>query len=318
VVTNLGQRGERVAVVAGVAREALAQAGGVVALAAAAALEAVLVRGDALGGVAGVLAHTGLQAEAVQLGRAAGAALVALHLEEVLSALHGVAGEGHLDFHGLAVLSVARHGQPVDDSVGQVQQGEVDVVDQIRHVGVIEHDRDGGEGLVQAGGEGERKRAVVEVIGVQIGSLEVEGLHLILLGNKKSIADGEDVISVGAHALGAVNIAIGGVADTAASLACVPNVVVVGELSALDVGNGVVIPLRRVGHVLNVLAGSVARAIVGARGTLASLALVTIEAATFAGGSVANATASTLSVLVEDTGRIRSINPSQLERADAI
>jgi len=103
----LREGGEGVAVVAGVAGEALAQAAAVVALASAAALVRVGISRLVLGDIGGSLVDSGLQTEAVDLGRASGAALIVLDGDQVLLALHGIAGEGDAHGHTLLVILVA-------------------------------------------------------------------------------------------------------------------------------------------------------------------------------------------------------------------
>lgn len=213
-------------------------------------------------------------------------------------------------------------GEAVDDSVGQVQKSQVHVVDKIREVGVIVHDRDGGEGLVQSGREGQSEGLGVEA-GVPGqsgggGGLKAQVLHLVLLGHDQVVAHGQHVVAIGAHALGAVDVAVGGVANAAAGLAGVPVVIVEGQLTALEVREPVLIPSSGEGHILDILACSVATAIVGAGGALARLALITVKASALSGSSVANTSAGTFSILVERTKSIRSINPSKLKGADAV
>jgi hypothetical protein len=60
------------------------------------------------------------------------------------------------------------------------------------------------------------------------------------------------------------------------------------------------------------------RAVVGAGGALASFALISIEALALTGATVAHTTSSTLSILVATSVLIGSIDPSELERTDAV
>jgi hypothetical protein len=60
------------------------------------------------------------------------------------------------------------------------------------------------------------------------------------------------------------------------------------------------------------------RAIIGTGGTLTTLALITIEASTLTGTTVANTTTSTLGILVESTNLVGGIDPSKLIRALAL
>ena len=134
----------------------------------------------------------------------------------------------------------------------------------------------------------------------------------------KIVSHVEDIISEGAHALGAVNVAVGGIAHAAAGLAGIPR----GELEGLGVSvealDGVISPGGTEGHVLDVFAGSVATAIIGAGGTGTALTLVTIEALAFACSTIAKTSAGALSVLVELSLLVGGINPGKLERAHAL
>jgi hypothetical protein len=98
----------------------------------------------------------------------------------------------------------------------------------------------------------------------------------------------------------------------------VPVAVSEGLGSLLNGRSRVLSPGGRVSNVLNVLAGSVAGAVIGAGSSLAALAFISIEASALARGSVANAAASALKVLVEPALGVGGINPGDLERADAL
>jgi hypothetical protein len=71
-------------------------------------------------------------------------------------------------------------------------------------------------------------------------------------------------------------------------------------------------------EVLNVGAASVTGAIVGANSSSASLALIAREALTLTTLTVANTTSRALSILVMTTNFVRSIDPSDIEGADAL
>jgi hypothetical protein len=73
-----------------------------------------------------------------------------------------------------------------------------------------------------------------------------------------------------------------------------------------------------VAKILNILASAVPRAVVGTRGTLATLALVTLEALTFSGLTIADTLTGTLSVLVVGTSISRGVYPGKLEGADTV
>ena len=235
----------------------------------------------------------------------------------MLRALHSVSREGDVNCDlARAEILGCRHGDAVNDLVGKVEQCQLDVVDKVRDIVLVENDGDSSESFVQASCEGKSKSLGVEVV-EHIISLEAQLLHLILRGDKEVVSDVQDIISVGAHSLRAVDIAVGGIADTAADLAVVPVLVFEGDI-LLEVRNNIVVPAGGVCHILDILARSVAGAVIGAGSSLASLALITVKACALTSATVANTSAGTLCILVESTTSVRGINPSQFKRANSI
>jgi len=62
----------------------------------------------------------------------------------------------------------------------------------------------------------------------------------------------------------------------------------------------------------------VARAVIGAGGSLTSLAIISIEASALTSGAIADSSASALEVLVESSLSVGGVDPRDLERADAL
>jgi len=310
------QSGQGVAVVTRVSSEALAQTSGVVALATAAALVAVVVSQTDFSGVTGLLVVASLQVQAVNLGSASVTALVGLNDKHVLGALHRGTSEGDVHHHlTRGVTHSSGDSDTVNNSVGQVQQSQLDIVNQIGKISIIKRNGNSGEGFVQSGLESQGK-SLGRQSGQLVAGLEAQLLNLVLGGDQQIVSHIQNISSVGAHSLRAINIAISGVADTAANLAVIPLSVreSLGIISVVLLR--VVIPGGSIGHVLNILTSTMSRAIIGGGSSLASLAFVTVKASTLTTVSVANTAASALSVLVEGSLVVRSINPSQLKRAN--
>jgi hypothetical protein len=210
----------------------------------------------------------------------------------------------------------------VNNSVGQSQESILDGNNKIMggSVAALELNRSGGEGLVQLGLEGKGKSLATE--GIDIGVVvEPDVLDLVLLCLVEVITLVHHIIAPGAEALRAVNITELGVADAGTSLLVVPLVEgggfdVLDELAAESIGavEGAVGKAKG----LDVLAGSVAGAIIGAGSSLASLAFVSLEALAFTGTTVADTLVGALGVLVEFTIPVRGVHPSELEGADTV
>jgi hypothetical protein len=127
-----------------------------------------------------------------------------------------------------------------------------------------------------------------------------------------------------AHALGAIEVTILRIAHAATNLVLVESTIgerlfVLGELKVL---------MRELssteGELIEVLTSTVTRAIIGARGTLASLSFVTIKALTFTRFTVAKTLASTFSISVASVvGGLRKtklgfVNPGELKGTDSV
>lgn len=313
---NLDHGSASIAAGSGEAREALAKTGIVIALSTATALVAVVVRRPNLSGV--LLANG--EVEAVDLGRAAITALVVLNDEQVLFSLHVFTNEGNVDHESNLVPSAAVDLNIVDHSVGQLEEGVLNGEDKLVGVSVfrLENNRSGAESLVQLGLEGQGESVAVEFVDVVLVD-EPQALHLVLerLGAVNSSV--HHIVTIGAEALGAVHIAVFGVTHAGAGFLVVPLVEgeglhVLHELATLVSVEGAV----GIAEGLDVLAGAVAGAVVGAGGSLAALALVALEALALAGLSVADAFVGTLGVLVEVSQAIGGVHPGKLKGADAV
>lgn len=141
---------------------------------------------------------------------------------------------------------------------------------------------------------------------------------MVLLLEEKVFAVGQNVGSVRAQSFGAINVSVLSITHAPTGLGLVPPVVGRAVSIAAEV---LLVPVRIHGHeihVLDVLTGTMSGALVGAGGAVASLALVALEALTHARAAVANAAAGTLSVAVKLSGLIGGVDPSQLERANAV
>jgi len=153
---------------------------------------------------------------------------------------------------------------------------------------------------------------------------KVNSLHLIFdrLGEIWSLI--HNICAELTHSLRAINITILRIANTAASFVHVPVVVrkslglLIQETTIHSSSSVVVEGNNFVGFILNVRASAVARAIVGACCALTSLALVSREAFTFTGISVANTSISTFSVSMMSTTFVGCINPCKLIGANSL
>jgi hypothetical protein len=161
-LTALYKGGNGVASKASVASKAVADASGVITLASSAALETVEVGKLDIGDVL----VKGLQIHTSDLGGAAITAQVVADSDGVLRSLDVITSEGEVKLNPLvsnvstanrfasACSSVgAMNVDLVNNSVGQLQQGCLDVQDEIVEIcgGGLESNRAGGEGLIQLG-----------------------------------------------------------------------------------------------------------------------------------------------------------------------
>mmetsp|Transcript_19579 Transcript_19579/g.32952 ORF Transcript_19579/g.32952 Transcript_19579/m.32952 type:complete len:377 (-) Transcript_19579:22-1152(-) len=315
----LNQRRAQAAAGSGESLEALAHTGVVVALSASSALKAVvvskLVLRDVTSGVTEV--------DTVQHGGAAASTGVVLHNKEVLLALVAVTSEGNVDvdlvISGI-IKEITVHVDAIDDSIGEVQKSRLDVGRHRGGGGSVDLDRDGGVGLIEARLEGQSKGSA------GLGGLSSEGdsLGLVLQLIQLVEAAVHHVITMRAHALGAVHIAVLGVADTAADLSVVEAVVSerLLQLSELKVLVGELSGTK--GELVNVLAGPVAGAVIGASSALATLSFVTLKALALARLTVAKTLAGALSVSVASVvgglghASLGVVNPRELEGADSV
>jgi hypothetical protein len=124
---------------------------------------------------------------------------------------------------------------------------------------------------------------------------------------------------VRAHSLGAVHISVLGIAHALSALQAIPFLIgdsVVGV--RLEVGHASLAIHRAQSEVVDVLAGSVAGAVIGARRSGASLAFVTVKALAKASSAVADTLTRALSVVVEGTQVVGGVYPSNLEGAHTV
>lgn len=331
----LNKGGEGVAVLSGVTREALTNTRLVVAATTATTLVRVEVRGSLLGRVRAVGGDS-LDVKSSDLGGAASGALVGLSPKEVLGTLDRVTREGNSKLNTVVDTVVGSDNfsgntDTGDDLVGEGKKSKLDIVSKVGELSSssVHSNGDGGEGLVQLGAERKSESLTIElsseitaVLGV-ILSDELKSLDLVLVSIKEHLTLVEDISGIGAHALGAISISPLRIAEAATGLSLIPTVVVegVGRVSpAVTSGRGVDGVSKRTGvaKILNVLASAVTGAVVGARGTLATLALVTLEALAFSGLTIADTLTGALSVLVVGTRISRGVYPGKLEGADTV
>lgn len=111
--------------------------------------------------------------------------------------------------------------------------------------------------------------------------------------------DIEDIVSIGAHSLRAINVAISWITDATTNLAVIP--ATVGEgLGVLNEESVVIVSIGSCEmQVLDVLACSMSRAIIGAGSSLAALSFIPIKALALASLAIANTAIGTLGILVE-------------------
>jgi len=174
-----------------------------------------------------------------ELGGASRRALVVLDGQHVLGTLHCWAGEGNVDIDisiGMAIDggTTGGHSHAVNDPVGETQQCELDIVDEIRDILTIEHNGDGSKCLIQSGSESEGEGIFSENIVVfsetitvsRSGGHENEVLSLVLGAHQQVISVSKDISSIRTHLLGAIDVTIQSVALALAGLAGIPQVVV--------------------------------------------------------------------------------------------
>jgi hypothetical protein len=332
----LNESGLLIAVLASVSLEALAKTRIVVALSTSSALVGVLHRVHELRHRGPVLGGESLESKTGDLGGASIRALKVLNNKEVLATLDGISGEGDIKCDS-GPVGRDSHDASIDNLVRKGKKRKVHVVSEIAEgisfIGNIKSDRVGGEGLVEARSEGESKGLSVSIslilASVWSGSAESGSVHvkilaehnaldLVIIGGKEVVSHVNNIISMRALSLGAVHISVLSVAHATSGLGLVPFVISKLFGVRLEVSRLVVIPDSTVGHVLNVLARTMAGAVIGAGGSLASLAFVTVEALTHTRATIANTLSRALSVVVHLTLGVGSVNPSDVEGANAI
>jgi len=145
---------------------------------------------------------------------------------------------------------------------------------------------------------------------------EAESLDLV-----NGLGEGQDVVTTRALAKRAVSSLIVRVTDTPLDLLGIPKSVgdsTVGSGSEITVGNLELTAVARGRELLDVVASTVARAVVGAGGSSASLSSVSLEALTLTSGAIAETLVGALSVGVGSVGGSGGINPGLTEAANTL
>jgi len=141
-----------------------------------------------------------------------------------------------------------------------------------------------------------------------------------LLDLIERFGEGQDVVTTGALAKRAVSSLVVRVADTSLDLLGIPESVIecVGSGSELTVADLELAAVTRGRELLDVVASTVARAVVGAGGSSASLTGVSLEALALTGSTVADTLVGALSVGVSSGRRSGGINPGLTEAAHSL
>lgn len=135
---------------------------------------------------------------------------------------------------------------------------------------------------------------------------------MIFQRNKQVITDIQDVSAVWAHALRTVNIAIGGITDTAACLLIVPTLEREGNRIFAEVLASIIIVNSAITEIFNVFTCAMARAVIWTGCSSTSLAFITIKTLAFACLTIANAAIGAFSILVKTASFVGGVNPSDL------
>jgi hypothetical protein len=320
VLINLDQRSAQAAAGSSETLKTLTHSRLVVALSTSSALETVVVGEDVLSDVTCGMKKI----NSIQKRSAPSCASVVFHDKKVLLSLVAVSSEGNVDANHIVgkVKVITVHMDTVNNTIGEVEQGRLNVRRHSRRGGSVDLDGDGGESLVKARFEGEGKSSLGKSTGTVSG--ESDSLSLILSIIQLVQTTVHHVIPMGTHALGTVNISVLRIADTATDLVVVKSVVCEGLLRLGELH----VLMRKLsstkGELIDVLTGSMTRAIIGARSALASLTFVTIKALALTGLTVAKSLASTFSVSVTSiivglgSAYIGAVNPGELEGADSV
>jgi len=184
---------------------------------------------------------------------------------------------------------------------------------------IWEYNGDGGEGLVQLALESQSESLSVKT--GQHASIFSERnlLHLVFLGSNHIVTLVHDISGIWAHSLGAINIAVLRIANAASGSGLVPGVVREGIwFLEEEVSTNKIHGDSLVGHVFNVGALSVSRAIVRADSSRTSLAFIAGETFAFTTVAVANSASSTLSIFMVTTKFVWGINPSNFKGASSL
>lgn len=251
---------------------------------------------------------------------------VVLDHQKILLALVAVTGEGHVDRDDIVVqiMEITVDMDTIDNTIGQVEKSRLDVGRHGGGAGRVDLNGGGGEGLVETRLESQGESSASLSSGT-VSNGEGDSLGLVLGLVQLVLAAVHHVITERAHALGAVHISVLRVADAAAGLGVVELVVAEGllELGELEVLVGELSSAE--GKLIDVFAGTVSRAVIGARRALAALAFVALEALTLARFTVAKTLASTLGVSVTSVvsncgvhNLLRVVHPRELEGADSV
>jgi len=222
----------------------------------------------------------------------------------------------------------------INHSVGQLEKGKHDIVGELSGVSWVHNNGHCGEALVESGlegeGEGVTNHAVYRII--DYGSRwsrgnssrgnytrgEDDSLGLILGADQQVVAVIKYIRTVGAHALGAIEVAICRVTNTGAGLHRIPAFILERGSMFLDANRGIIIPGGGVSEVINVLASAVARAVIRAGAAVACLSFIAIKASAHTSRAIANALTSTLNIFVVSAGVVGSIHPREFVGAHAI
>jgi hypothetical protein len=208
----------------------------------------------------------------------------------------------------------------INDFVGKGKKSQMHIVAKLSGIcSTLGGDGIGGESLIEAAlkseGKGLSCGAVKLILLLNKGNV----LSLSLLIEQKVISNIQNVIAMGAHSLGAVNISVLGITHTLSVLLGVPFFVrdsVVGV--RFEVRNTSLTVHSSKGKIVKVLASSMARAIIRAGSSGAGLAFVAIKALAKTGGTITDSLASALSIVVERSITVGRVNPCDLKGANAI
>jgi len=297
--------------------KALAKTSLIVALSTTTALVAVVVRLTNLGHVL----FTNSKIETINLGCATITALVILNNKKILFALDIISNEGNINVELVGSWTVfGMDLNSINYSVRQLQKGILNLLNKVCRVsgGRLECNRSSSKGFIKLGLEGKGKRFSIQ-LGKIIFVSKADVLNLVLQNLVQVVSLIHQIITPRAQTLRAINVTILGVADASTGLLVVPLTEREGVDIGIELSENLAIE-RAVGMAksLNVLAVSMAGAIIGASGSLASLSFVSLKAFAFTSNTVADTLVSTFSILVEISTSVRSVYPRKLKGADTV